>query len=222
MRSPATPGQSGGPPRRLCWITTWRSWPASLARCPGPPRWSRPAKAARSPPRTRRFWAAARRTHGDAGGTRALVEVLLLHRHLPHSDIVTGLSAAVAVGAVTADVVAVEARKVADQRNNAPVTHPDARPDATGPGKNGPSVAGRVVSLTKRRLSDRSGDRLGDRSGAAAPGAGRGPAGAGLPPESRPVPSVAHYDELLRRRPAPRPNGSGAPDATGSSTGRVS
>ena len=41
------------------------------------------------------FWAAARRAHGDAGGTRALVEVLLLHRHLSHHDVVTGLDAAV-------------------------------------------------------------------------------------------------------------------------------
>ena len=28
------------------------------------------------------FWAAARTAHGDAAGTRELVEVLLLHRHL--------------------------------------------------------------------------------------------------------------------------------------------
>ena len=31
------------------------------------------------------FWAAARKAHGDAAGTRALVEVLLLHRHLDAS-----------------------------------------------------------------------------------------------------------------------------------------
>ena len=29
------------------------------------------------------FWAAARKAHGDGGGTRALIEVLLLHRHMP-------------------------------------------------------------------------------------------------------------------------------------------
>ena len=28
------------------------------------------------------FWAAARKAHGDGAGTRALIEVLLLHRHL--------------------------------------------------------------------------------------------------------------------------------------------
>ena len=45
------------------------------------------------------FWAAARARHGDAEGTRALVEVLLLHRHQVHADVVAGLQAAVGVGA---------------------------------------------------------------------------------------------------------------------------
>ena len=53
------------------------------------------------------FWAAARKTHGDAGGTRALVEVLLLHRHHRHGDVVAGITAALGVGAVSPDVVAV-------------------------------------------------------------------------------------------------------------------
>lgn len=57
------------------------------------------------------FWAAARKTHGDGGGTRALVEVLLLHRHHSHGDVVAGITAALAVGAVSPDVVAVETRK---------------------------------------------------------------------------------------------------------------
>jgi len=39
------------------------------------------------------FWALARSGCGDAGGTRALVEVLLLHRHLGHADVVAGLPA---------------------------------------------------------------------------------------------------------------------------------
>ncbi len=33
------------------------------------------------------FWAAARKAHGDVVGTRALVEVLLLHRHLDRVDL---------------------------------------------------------------------------------------------------------------------------------------
>ena len=37
------------------------------------------------------FWAAARAGHGDAGGTRALVEVLLLHRHLTDGQVLAGI-----------------------------------------------------------------------------------------------------------------------------------
>jgi hypothetical protein len=62
------------------------------------------------------FWAAARKALGDGPGTRALVEVLLLHRRLEHRDVLAGLTAALAVGSVSPDVVAVEARKAARQR----------------------------------------------------------------------------------------------------------
>jgi transposase len=57
------------------------------------------------------FWAAARARHGDAEGTRALIEVLLLHRRLDRDAVLTGIRTALAAGAVTADVVAIEARK---------------------------------------------------------------------------------------------------------------
>lgn len=57
------------------------------------------------------WWAAARKAHGDAAGTRALIEVLLLHRHTAHEHVVAGLAAAVQAGALTADAVALEARK---------------------------------------------------------------------------------------------------------------
>ena len=59
----------------------------------GPPR--RPA----SPPRPAR-----------------LIGVLLLHRHMDDADVIAGIGAALSVGAHTADVVAVEARKVAETR----------------------------------------------------------------------------------------------------------
>ena len=65
------------------------------------------------------WWAAARKAHGDAAGTRALIEVLLLHRHLPHEHVVAGLAAALRAGALTADAVALEARKAADGRRPA-------------------------------------------------------------------------------------------------------
>jgi transposase len=130
------------------------------------------------------FWAAARRTQGDAGGTRALVEVLLLHRYLPHADVVAGLEAALRAGASTPDVVAVEARKRAQQTPRRP--QPAWQSAQHG--------GARVVSLTERRLAD--------------PAAVIG----GLPPDPRPLPSVAHYDELLTLRRAANTD---PPPATG-------
>jgi transposase len=82
------------------------------------------------------FWAAARTAHGDSGGTRALVQVLLLHRHHAHADVVAGITAALRVGAVSPDVVAVETRKHQQQQAN-------------------PAGEGQVVvSLDQRRLAE--------------------------------------------------------------------
>ena len=85
------------------------------------------------------FWAAARKALGDGPGTRALVEVLLLHRHLDHGDVLAGITAALAVGSVSADVVAVEARKVAQRRGIEPPLKSPAFPRQ------------QVISLTQRR-----------------------------------------------------------------------
>jgi transposase len=57
------------------------------------------------------FWAAARKANGDGGGTRALVEVLLMHRHNDPEHVIAGITAALSVGSVSPDVVAVETRK---------------------------------------------------------------------------------------------------------------
>jgi transposase len=113
------------------------------------------------------WWAAARKAHGDAEGTRALVQVLLLGRHMNHEHIVAGIAAALRAGALTADAVALEARKAAeaDDTANTGENEPQA-----------PAPAATVTSLTERRLTQ-------------------------LPPDRRPLPSVAHYDQLLRRRP---------------------
>jgi len=86
------------------------------------------------------FWAAARKAHGDAAGTRALVEVLLLHRHLDRVDVLAGVAAALAIGSSSADVVALEARKAAERRDQAGSALPASPPQ-------------RVVSLTQRRLA---------------------------------------------------------------------
>ena len=126
------------------------------------------------------FWAEARKVNGDADGTRELIEVLLLHRSMPTEQVVAGIRAALTVGAVCADVVAVEARRHATTADS---------PSANGGASAGRQLVARdehreqrVVSLTQRRLTD--------------------PAAviAGLPPDTRPLPSVAAYDELLPRR----------------------
>lgn len=135
-------------------------------------------------------WATARRAHGDAGGTRALAEVLL-HRHLTHTDAVTGLHAAVAAGAaVTADVVAVEARKAADQRGKAKDRAAAAPPSPT---QDRPTCTAQVVSLTKRRLSERLGDP--------GPAGSRGGHAAGAPPAADQRCALPHFG---RRGPPDR------------------
>ncbi len=128
------------------------------------------------------WWAAARKVHGDADGTRALIGVLLLHRHLAHEHVVAGIAAALRVGALTTDVVALEARKAADADAEAATSasasgHRRLEPPIVG----SPPPVAPVASLTQRRL--------------AAP-----------PSDPRPLPSVAAYDQLLRHpRPRPRP-----------------
>lgn len=74
-----------------------------------------------------------------------------------------GLAAAQQAGALTADAVALEARKIGEILDSEP-----AVVDLDAPGS--------VPSLTERRLAQ-------------------------LPPDRRPLPSVAAYDQLLRRTP---------------------
>lgn len=105
------------------------------------------------------WWAAARKVDGGRDGTRALIEVLLLHRHMPHQQVVAGIAAALESGALTADAVALEARRHGDDE---PMPVIDVCDPSASP----------IVSLTQRRLAQ-------------------------LPPDTRPLPSVAVYDELL-------------------------
>jgi len=58
-----------------------------------------------------RFWDLARRGHGDAAGTRALISVLLLHRTMDPAAVISGMERALAVGSIDPEVVAVEARR---------------------------------------------------------------------------------------------------------------
>ncbi len=68
------------------------------------------------------FWDRARARLGDGAGTRALIEVLLLHRRMPAAQVAAGIRAALEAGSCSPDVVAIEARK---------------RPGLPGPGQAG-------------------------------------------------------------------------------------
>ena len=62
------------------------------------------------------FWRRARRKFGDAGGTRALVEVLLLHRGLPFVAVHAALDTANRIGSADPALVAIEARRITEGR----------------------------------------------------------------------------------------------------------
>jgi len=57
-----------------------------------------------------RYWDVVRRAHGDAAGTRALVEVLLAHRTLPAAVLVAAMDRAVHSGCLDPQVVLIDAR----------------------------------------------------------------------------------------------------------------
>ena len=61
-----------------------------------------------------RYWTAARRERGDGAGTRALIEVLLLHRRMAADGVLAGIDAALAVGSTAPELVAIEARRLRD------------------------------------------------------------------------------------------------------------
>ena len=86
------------------------------------------------------------------------------------ADVITGIEAALSVGAHAADVVAIEARRAADARAAAPAPDSDGGELSAGP---------QVTSLTLRRL-------------------------AALPADSRPLPTVSAYDQLLTRPRTPK------------------
>ena len=66
------------------------------------------------------FWARARRDRGDGDGTRALIEVLWLHRRMTAAHVAAGLRAALRVGSTDPAVVAIEARRHADGHGDDP------------------------------------------------------------------------------------------------------
>ncbi|MFB7248907.1 IS21 family transposase [Streptomyces populi] len=121
------------------------------------------------------FWSAAKHALGESDGTKALVHVLLLHRHLQHRDVVAGIQAALAAGACTADVVALEARKAAESEGRSPtVTVTVPLPEPVTP----PELP--LPSLTERRTTR-------------------------LPPDQRPLPALERWDQLLHHQPGRDP-----------------
>jgi Mu transposase, C-terminal domain len=60
-----------------------------------------------------RYWDATRRAHGDAAGTRALIEVLLAHRTLPATALTTAMAKAVSSGVLDPQIVLIDARRAA-------------------------------------------------------------------------------------------------------------
>jgi transposase len=142
------------------------------------------------------FWAAARHRHGDAAGTRALIEVLLLHRRLEPAAVLAGIRAALGAGSVAADVVAIEARKHATSGATSQTTT-QASTEATTAPTNG------TVQASPQR----------SRAAVVTLGARRQ---AVLRPDGRPTPSVRDYDQLLTHRAADHP---GAGATTGEAAG---
>ncbi|HYA43978.1 MAG TPA: IS21 family transposase, partial [Acidimicrobiales bacterium] len=61
------------------------------------------------------YWDEARRRLGDSAGTRALCEVLLLHRRTEKEVVEAGISAALEAGSVDPKVVALEARRASQE-----------------------------------------------------------------------------------------------------------
>ncbi|MET8699853.1 hypothetical protein ABZW10_13420 [Kitasatospora sp. NPDC004723] len=118
------------------------------------------------------FWAAAREAHGRAEGTRALIEVLLLHRRLPSEAVIAGMSAVLEAGSVSPELVAIEARKAHALAGGPPPVVITPPPPAAEEGEEAEDiVSARVISLPDRRPE--------------------------LPPDTRPAPSLAAYGQLL-------------------------
>ena len=78
-------------------------------------------------PEHQQFWDLARRRHGDTAGTRALCDVLLLHRHHDNDHVISGIRAALSIDSVDAGVVAVETRRAIEHLEPEPQSGPVER-----------------------------------------------------------------------------------------------
>ena len=65
-------------------------------------------------PAHEQLWSEARRRLGDRDGTRALIEVLLLHRSIDNDALIAGIGRAMSAGSIDPAVIAIEARRCAE------------------------------------------------------------------------------------------------------------
>ena len=70
------------------------------------------------------FYAAARRAHGDAEGTRAIIAVLLLERTMSRGAVIEGMKRVLSVNVVDPELVAIEARRSVESRANSELSNP--------------------------------------------------------------------------------------------------
>lgn len=121
------------------------------------------------------FWAAARQAHGQATGTRALIEVLLLHRLMPAASVIAGIQTVLAAGSTSPELVAIEARKADPEGHLTSIPTLPASQDEfeAEPPAPADEAGAQIITLHPRRLD--------------------------LPVDTRPLPSVAAYDQLLSR-----------------------
>ncbi|MEU1536053.1 hypothetical protein [Streptomyces fagopyri] len=96
--------------------------------------------------------------------------MLLLCRHMEYGHVVAGLAAAHRAGALTADAVALEVRKAAEGE----IFTDPVKPTPAHPVQPQAEPGGTVTFLSDWKLSH-------------------------LPPDNRPLPSVAPYDQPLKR-----------------------
>ena len=75
----------------------------------------------RFPVEYQQFWDLTRRKDGDRAGTRAICDVLLLHRR---ADVIAGVRAALAIPSTDPQVIAVETRRAIEHHAGTPAALP--------------------------------------------------------------------------------------------------
>lgn len=105
-----TSGRTAATRKCSAWITTWRSCTANPGRSGGDGLGPSP-RGGDVHGHPSAVLGAARGAYGDAGGTRALIEVLLAHRTLPAGILSEAIAAAVEHACLDADAVIIDARR---------------------------------------------------------------------------------------------------------------